>query len=142
MRRSPGRAASICTRCVQGVLLDCDGPGIMCAMYVSDPDSFPSARHIFPPDQVELDARGRLELGNTFGYIDVGEIKSTADYSTAVPQLGRNLKLLRWMAETLFTDADVRCVGRLFVPSGEPTDSQQQQIALDRWNYSLYVHHV
>ena len=114
----------------------------MCAVAAAQPGAYSGTQPRFPADTLELDFRGRLDASPDYAYIDIGEVKTSPDYSTAVPQLGRNLKVLRWMVRTTFPKADVRCVGRLFLPRGAVADAAQQDVALREWNYTLYVHVV
>ena len=127
-------------------LLGCDGAGIMCAIAASDETRYIERLDVpFPPDELQIDLRGRMEFygDQPLVYIDVGEVKSSADFSTAVPQLGRSLKLLKWCVRTLFSDAQVTCIGRMFVPgSDNRLYQEQQQRAFNEWGFSLYVHHL
>ena len=127
-------------------LLGCAGAGIMCAVAASDAMRYIERLDVpYPPDELQVDLRGRMEFcgDQPTVYIDVGEVNSSADFSTAVPQLGRTLKLLKWCVRTLFPDAQVTCIGRMFVPSGDGRLHQEQQrIALSEWGFSLYVYHL
>ena len=104
-----------------------------------------------PAREIEFDMRGRSDIvRGQFAYIDVGECKSSADYSKAVAQLGLRLGALRWMAQACFgvPQHETRLVGRIFVPrAGNKSafagaDAAQQHRALIDWGFSLYVHFV
>lgn len=98
-----------------------------------------------PPDELQIDLGGRIEFygDQPLVHIDVGEVQSSSDFGTAIPQLSRTLKLLKWAVRTLFPNAQVTCIGRMFVPSGNSSlHQEQQQRALSERAFSLYVHPV
>jgi hypothetical protein len=106
---------------------------------------------VLPSRELEFDMRGRLEVQpGTSAAIDVGECKSSVDYSGAVPQLGLRLGALRWLVCTCFDvpPEGVQLVGRLFVVGHADAagtagvDDAQQQRALDGWGYRLVLHRV
>jgi hypothetical protein len=104
-----------------------------------------------PSRVIELDHRGRFEVQQNWAYIDIGEMKTSLDYSKAVQQLGVRLKAMKYVACALNKDLkerDIRMVGRLFLPKDAATgganaivDVQQQQEAT-KMGYSLYLHPI
>ena len=149
-------------------LLGCDSAGIACAVAAAFPHAYLSepsgggdlgvpvggapvgraapARPLlpdFPPDVLEFDVRGRMDVGadSAYAYVDVGEAKSRAEYSSGVAQLGVRLGVLRWLltAACGVPDGHVRTVGRLFMPATS-VDALQEEVARQEWRFSLYVH--
>lgn len=143
-------------------LLNCSGAGIACAIAAAFPHAYlaegggtaggaapgPVRPPLppFPADVLEFDFRGRMDVGRDYAYIDIGEVKSSLDLSSAVQQLGVRLGVLRWLLANCcgVPDAGVRAVGRLFVPSGvggaTPRDASQEEVASSLWGFSLYMH--
>ena len=132
-------------------LLGCEGAGLMCVFAAAHPQRFLQKqpdRMYLPSEVMELDLRGRLHVAKKGGFadIDMGEIKSSVDYAKAVERLGLRLGVLRWLVCACcgVADAQVKLVGRLFVPEytlgSQYVDDQQQDMALHVWGYSLYVH--
>ena len=125
-------------------LLSRGGPGVACLLAAS----FPTSSDDLPGESFQLDASGRLEFweGGAVLMADVGEIKSGMDYATAVPQLGRALDALRWMATTCCGCDAARAllVGRLFVPRSQvdvvTADAQQVELASSQYGFQLHVH--
>lgn len=106
---------------------------------------------IIPPEVLEFDMRGRVDMPETgeYLYVDVGEVKRTLDYRKAIEQLGLRVGALGWFITACVPrerPPDVRLVGRLFVheaglPIGDDgADKYQRDIARDRWGFSLYRH--
>ena len=130
------------------LLLDPAGPGVACLLAASRPVTAAAGDDDLAAESFELDAQGLRELGEAGAVFnaDVGEIKAGMDYATAVPQLGRALCALRWMAATCLgcDAARARLKGRLFVPRSQvkvtAADPQQVQLALSTYNFDLYVH--
>ena len=107
--------------------------------------------------ELEFDLKGRLELSWERLNLDVGEVKSTADYSSAVPQLGIRLMVLKYIALAALehfsrnrpasapASPDVFSTGRLFVPkravkvAHAHADSQQISAA-GVMGFDLYLH--
>ena len=100
----------------------------------------------------EFDARGRLDIARSgqYAYLDVGEVKMTPDYASSVPQLGIRLGALSYFVRAACEKTEpegVRMVGRMFVSKhgmgrNESIDSQQRDLAFEKWGYSLYLHRV
>lgn len=103
-------------------------------------------QRFLPPRELEFDMRGCAKLlPGRLATIDIGECKSSADYSSAVPQLGLRLAVLRWVLQHACDSAleSVVLVGRMFVVAGrDGVDSAQQQRASDEWGFELLVHWV
>jgi hypothetical protein len=122
------------------------GPGVACLLAASCPAAT-AGEDDLPGESFQLDTRGRTEFLKAGALLlDVGEIKSGLDYAAAVPQLGRALNALRWMAATC-CGCDAACaqlVGRLFVPrslvSAAAVDAQQAELALATYDFVLHVH--
>lgn len=123
----------------------------MCAFAAAHPDRYlqkQPVRLYVPSEVMELDLRGRMQVAKNgrFAYIDTGEIKSSVDYAKAVEQLGLRLGVLRWLVCACcgVAEAEIRLVGRLFVPKhtlgSSYVEDQQQDKALREWGFSLYVH--
>lgn len=135
-------------------LLLCRGPGIMCAVAAAVPHLYLEGSLVdaactwgFPPERLELDMRGRMDVGTgKFAYIDIGEVKRRKEYADAVNQLGLRLATIGWFVRTCCTipEKDVRLVGRMMVPMSSLKDSfiaaDQRDKAEHLWNFSLYVH--
>jgi len=130
------------------LLLDPAGPGVACLLDASLQGTVAAGDDDLPGESFELDARGLtgLEEAGAVFTADVGEIKAGMDYAIAVPQLGRALCALRWMAATCL-GCDVqraRLKGRLFVPRSQvkvaAADPQQVQLALSTYGFELFVH--
>ena len=128
-------------------LLSPDGPGLACLLAASRPAAAAGADDDdLPVESFQLDASGRRELrdGGAVLMADVGEIKSSMNYATAVPQLGRALCALRWMAATCCgcDAARAQLTGRLFVPHSQVVvaTADAQQVALARRVYGFHLH--
>ena len=96
-----------------------------------------------PPDELDLDMRGRVEVFNGSVFVELGEIKTSADYATAVPQLGLRLGTLRYAVEVLLPGKAVDLTGRLFLKHSvgvRGPDQQQQKAAREEYNFRLLVH--
>lgn len=133
-------------------LLSCESAGLMCLLAAALPKQYllpdsPAASK-FPSWELEFDMRGRMEISadDSFGYIDIGEVKSSADFSSAIPQLGLRLKAVEWAVKAVRPGlADIRLVGRLVAPSRAirgKIRAKEQQTASKDWGFSLYVHAV
>jgi len=110
--------------------------------------------YIVPPEVLEFDMRGRVDLPETGQYlhVDIGEVKRGLDYRKAIEQLGIRLGALAWFASACFVPGahegppNVRLVGRFFVrEAGLVGDDDgihqfQRDVARDRWGFSLYRH--
>ena len=135
----------------------CDSAGIMCLIAAAHPELYleeSNTRYTIPPEVLELDMRGRVDLPATgeYLYVDIGEVKRSLDYRKAIEQLGLRLGALGWFAAACVPSGaherppDVRLVGRLFVreaglPNGDDgTDQFQRNVARERWGFSLYRH--
>lgn len=148
-------------------LLSCTGAGIACAVAAAFPHAYLADEAgggtvgagggtapvrpplpALPAEVLEFDLRGRMDVGRDYAYLDIGEAKSRADYSSAVKQLGVRLGVLRWLLVNCcgVPEAQVRAVGRLFVPSGmgvaTPLDANQADVAHSMWGFSLYLHQL
>ena len=115
--------------------------------YLQQSDSISDSSKLFPPRELEFDFRGRINVGQNFAFIDIGEGKLGLDYASAVEQLGVRLGVLRWLVESCcgVPRASIICAGRMFVCGGESSggvDALQQQLARELWGYSLYMHHM
>ena len=131
-------------------LLGCSSAGLMCSMAAAHPDKYlalPAQSLQLPSEVVEFDMRGRMDAakGGASAYIDIGEVKSRADYSKSVEQLGLRLGLLRWLVHVCAGIAmpKIVLVGRLFLPKaalqGSFVEDQEREKALHEWGFSLYV---
>ena len=134
-------------------LITCEGPGILCAIAAAFPVLYlqqPASGVQVPSERLEFDMRGRMDVARQgeFAYVDVGEVKRSQDYASAVQQLGIRLGTLGWFVSKCcgVDAAAVRLVGRLFVPTHSSLESfvegEQRDIARDKWNYSLYLHRI
>jgi hypothetical protein len=131
-------------------LLRCESAGILCLVAAALPEYLTGKPGIFPSDELEIDCRGRIDIAQNgdFAYIDVGEVKTTLDYATSVPQLGVRLGALKWFVCSACGAKveGVRLVGRLFVSKHgtkeEFADAYRRDIASDEWGFSLYLHKV
>lgn len=130
-------------------LLSPDGPGLACLLAASRPAAAAgddADDDDLPGESFQLDASGRRELrdGGAVLMADVGQIKSSMNYATAVPQLGRALCALRWMAATCCgcDAARAQLTGRLFVPHSQVVvaTADAQQVALARRVYGFHLH--
>lgn len=144
LRRTVGKSAE-----EQAIhLLSRDGPGVACLLAASRPAAAATGDDDLPGELFELDVQGRREFkeGGAVFAADVGEIKAGMDYATAVPQLGRALSALRWMAATCCgCDAErAQLTGHLFAPRSQvksaASDPQQVELALSTYGFQLYVH--
>ena len=126
-----------------------DGPGLACLLAASRPAAAGGADDDdLPGESFQLDASGRREFRDDGAVLmaDVGEIKSSMNYATAVPQLGRALCALRWMAATCCgcDAARAQLTGRLFVPHSQvvlaTADAQQVALARRVYGFQLHVH--
>lgn len=118
----------------------------MCAALLACPAGhFDSPGPVVPPEHVQIDAvigtwwlpeRSRLE-------IRIGEVKASLDYSTAVPQLGVRLSVLKLLARSHFGErVRIGLVGELMVPSNEApahVDTAQRKHALRHWGFELVL---
>lgn len=82
-----------------------------------------------------------------YAYIDIGKVKTSADYRSAVRQLGVRSGVLRWLVSTCLQVPfpSITCVGRMSVPCSRHSadlDQQQQAVADSVWGYSLYLYLV
>ena len=132
-------------------LLGCSRAGLMCSMAAAHPDKYlalPAQSLQLPSKVVEFDMRGRMDAakGGDYAYIDIGEVKSSADCSKSVEQLGLRLGLLRWLVHVCASTAmpKIVLVGQLFLPKaalqGSFIEDQEREKALHEWEFSLYVH--
>ena len=85
-----------------------------------------------------------LAVDGSSAYIEVGEIKSVAEYSVAVTQLGIRLAVLKHAANIItgVNEKNIRLCGRLFLPAYngfQAVDATQRRIAERKWNYTLHV---
>jgi hypothetical protein len=105
----------------------------------------------FPPEALQFDLRGLVEEEPGHVRVDIGEIKTRADYGSAVQQLGLRLGVLRWLLVACcgVAESDIGAVGRLFVPAvgeGRPApqqeevDVQQEEVTRSVWRFSLHLH--
>lgn len=100
---------------------------------------------LFPPNELELDMQGYIELhAASKATIDVAEVKSSADYAAAVPQLGIRLNVLAWAVEACYSipRSEMTLNGRLFVPrrAAAGLDLDQRDLAKRAWGYSLRLY--
>ncbi len=127
----------------------CTLAAAMPGLYLEDSSSSsPSFAAPFPSWELEFDARGRVEVdldsGGGYARCETGEVKSSANFASAIPQLGIRLKALAWVVATTQgrDDLKIRLIGRLFVPKGIVCDESQRRLAQQIWHYSLYIHHI
>jgi len=128
-------------------LLSRGGPGVACLLAASLPPGLLFDEYL-PGESFQLDAIGRREFreGGAVLAAEVGEIQAGMDYAKAVPQLGRALCALSWMASTCCRCDSSRAalVGRLFVPRSQvdatAADVQQMELALSQYGYQLHLH--
>lgn len=131
-------------------LVLCESAGILCLVAAAFPHIYLTGQpKTFPSDELENDCKGRMDIARdgSFAYIDLGEVKTSLDYATAVPQLGLRLGALKWfVCKACGAEMEgVRLVGRLFVfehGTEEFVDEGQIIIASEKWGYSLYLHRV
>ena len=102
---------------------------------------------MLPSEELELDCRGNLDVTpGKYAYLDVGEVKTGAAYSKVTTQLGIRLSVIAWLVHECsgVPDADIRRVGRLFIPLGkrQPIEFKEQRSALDDWQFSSYLHEI
>jgi hypothetical protein len=105
-----------------GELLHCSGTGLMCLMFEAFPvvhsqDSVGSI--CLPMNVLDFDHKGSVD-SHGFGAetlrVDVGEVKSSVDYSTAVLQLEMRLKALKCLTNILASESLTHTLhGRLFL---------------------------
>ncbi len=142
------------------MMQSCDGPGICAlisaALKKDGKPCFPPDLHIkdlnslvkyLPGEELQLDCRGNLDvMPSKFAYLDIGEVKKGPDYSKAIKQLGMRLSVIAWLVHECsgVPDADIRRVGRLFIPLGkrQPIEFKEQQAALEDWQFSLDLHEI
>jgi hypothetical protein len=138
------------------LLLGCESAGVMCVTAAAhgrrylDPEA---DHHLFPPEQLEFDMRGRVEFPvhrPSFAYIDIGEVKLSIGFDQAIEQLGLRLGVLKWLVlqtQQSIPETDIRLVGRLF--TGQSSIKQKGATRapvnmMDRaamgWGFSLYMH--
>ena len=108
--------------------------------------SFNNLNFQVPFEKLEYDCRGKMDLAvdGSSAYIEVGEIKSVAEYSIAVTQLGIRLAVLKHAANIItgVNKKNIRLSGRLFLPAYnrfQAAHTTQRQIAERKWNYTLHV---
>ena len=137
------------------VLAEASGTGIMCAVAAAFPDLYlgqpPGRRRSrpseapFPPDELEFDMQGCIELHNSSkATIDVAEVKTSLNYSAAIPQLGMRLGVLAWVVHSCYGVPfdSMTLTGRLFVPRHQASrlDKQQRELAQEAWVFSARIH--
>ena len=137
------------------MMQSCDGPGVLalisaalardgrlcCPQEVKVDDL-----NTVVGEELETDCRGDLDVTpRNSAYIDIGEIKKGVAYSTAITQFGIRLSVIAWLVHECceVPSADIRRIGRLFIPWGNRqfNEDEQQKLALDDWQFSLYHFH-
>jgi hypothetical protein len=138
-------------------LLDCESAGIMCVTAAAHPSLYLETdqdKYLLPPEALELDMRGKIELPlprPDVAYVHIGEVKRSLELGPAVEQLGLRLGVFRWLIlNTQPVDPQIRItlVGRLFTTRGMGTSEEQvtmvppdvMERARTKWGFSLYVH--
>jgi len=79
-------------------LLRCESAGILCLVTAAFPDLYlDTACPKIPPDELENDCRGRLDIPQIeeIAYVDIGEVKMALDYAKAIEQLGLRLGAIK-----------------------------------------------
>ena len=137
------------------MMRSCDGPGIMAlisaALAKDGRPYFPQNVQItdinklvglLPSEELKMDCCGNLGVTpSKFAYIDIGEATTRAAYSKAITQLGIRLSVIAWLVLECsgVPDADIRRVGRLFIPLGkrQHIEFKEQKTALEDWAVSF-----